>query len=114
MPKRPTEDKNAGRWGWCGRFYDIVIQRLSGLAGKKNECKADDEISERQMRKQPSFGLPSNPRARYDEDIVLRFNISSINEAEALAEAAAILFLDIWESSSEWVDIRLAKDVVCA
>ncbi|KAH0536817.1 hypothetical protein FGG08_006350 [Glutinoglossum americanum] len=107
--KRPVGDKDDEDRGWCRRFYDIVIQRL---AGKKRECKAKDEISGSQIRQQSNFGSLSNLRARYDEDIVLRFNISSIDEAEALAEATAVLFLDIWESNNEWVDIRLSKDVV--
>ena len=51
--------------------------------------------------------------ARYGGDVVLRFNISSADEAKALAEASNILFLDIWEFRDDWVDIRLAKDVVC-
>jgi hypothetical protein len=112
IPKRPVRDKNNGRWGWCGRFYDAVIQRLPRRVGKEDECSADSETSQSQTRKQSSFGPPSNTRARYDEDIVLRFNISSSDEAKALAEATAVLFLDIWESNDEWVDIRLAKDVV--
>lgn len=44
--------------------------------------------------------------------MVLRFDIGSIEEAEALAEAVHILFLDVWEFTTDWVDIRLSKDVV--
>ncbi|KAI9873782.1 MAG: putative metallocarboxypeptidase ecm14, partial [Watsoniomyces obsoletus] len=33
-------------------------------------------------------------------------------EIKALAEAADILYLDVWEVAEEWVDIRIAKDVV--
>ncbi|KAH0558533.1 putative metallocarboxypeptidase ecm14 [Trichoglossum hirsutum] len=61
---------------------------------------------------QSSVPPPSSRRARYDEDIVLRFNVTSADEAEALAEATAVLFLDIWGSNDGWVDIRLAKDMV--
>lgn len=43
---------------------------------------------------------------------MLRFNITSEEEAIALAEAVNVLFLDVWEYNSEWVDIRLSKDVV--
>lgn len=42
----------------------------------------------------------------------MRFNISSADEASALAEASDILFLDVWEFNENWVDIRIAKDVV--
>ena len=58
-------------------------------------------------------GVPSGKLlARYGEDIVMRFNISSADEASALAEASDILFLDVWEFNENWVDIRIAKDVV--
>lgn len=50
--------------------------------------------------------------ARYGEDVVLRFKIGSAEEAKALAEAADILFLDVWEFNEDWADIRVAKDVV--
>ncbi len=55
---------------------------------------------------------PSTLLARYGGDVVLRFNIGSAEEAGALAEAVNVLFLDVWEFNSEWVDIRLSKDVV--
>jgi hypothetical protein len=44
--------------------------------------------------------------------MVLRFNITTAEEASALAEASSILFLDVWEFSDDWVDIRIAKDNV--
>lgn len=44
--------------------------------------------------------------------MVLRFNITNEHEAAALAEASNALYLDVWEFSENWVDIRLAKDVV--
>lgn len=50
--------------------------------------------------------------ARYGEDVVLRFKISTADEAKALAEASDILFLDVWEFNEDWADIRVAKDVV--
>ncbi|KAL8896842.1 MAG: hypothetical protein Q9192_002880 [Flavoplaca navasiana] len=50
--------------------------------------------------------------ARYGGDVVLRFAINSPEEAAALSEAVHILFLDVWEFNADWVDIRLAKDVV--
>lgn len=65
----------------------------------------------------PKTPIPtSNPLPslleRYGGDLVLRFEIKSAVEASALAEAINVLFLDVWEFTSEWVDIRLSKDVV--
>ena len=51
-------------------------------------------------------------RERYDRDLVLRFNISTEEEASSLAEAVDTLFLDVWEFTPASADIRLAKDVV--
>lgn len=55
---------------------------------------------------------PASIRTRYGDDVVLRFTIQFQSDVEALTEASNILFLDIWGSTDEWVDIRLAKDVV--
>ncbi|KAL8775377.1 MAG: hypothetical protein Q9209_000385 [Squamulea sp. 1 TL-2023] len=55
---------------------------------------------------------PSTLLARYGGDVVLRFAINTREEAAALSEAIHVLFLDVWEFNADWVDIRLAKDVV--
>jgi extracellular matrix protein 14 len=52
--------------------------------------------------------------ARYGQDIVLRFNVSTAAEAIAIADASEDLYLDVWEFNEGWVDIRLAKEVVCS
>ncbi|KAL8405930.1 hypothetical protein RB596_004681 [Gaeumannomyces avenae] len=48
-----------------------------------------------------------NPR--YDKETVIRFNVSSHDEEGALADAADRLFLDVWASTRNNVDIRLHK-----
>ncbi|KAK0659505.1 putative metallocarboxypeptidase ECM14 [Lasiodiplodia hormozganensis] len=55
---------------------------------------------------------PGKLLARYGDDMVLRFNVSTEYEARKLADAANTLFLDVWEFNENWVDIRVAKDVV--
>lgn len=59
-----------------------------------------------------SSTAPTTLLARYGGDVVLRFNVTTPDEAAALADAVNVLFLDVWESNADWVDIRLAKDVV--
>lgn len=60
-----------------------------------------------------SKSLPGPKRtARYGGDVVLRFKTQTAEDASALAEAANVLFLDVWEFTKEWVDVRLAKEVV--
>lgn len=55
---------------------------------------------------------PSHTWAKYGGDLVLRFNVSTAVESKSLAEAADTLLLDVWESSQNWVDIRMDKDTV--
>jgi len=43
---------------------------------------------------------------------VLRFNISNSDEASQLSKVAGYMFLDVWESRDDWVDIRMAKDTL--
>lgn len=55
---------------------------------------------------------PSVVLSRYGGDVVLRFKIRTAEEAAALADAVDVLFLDVWEFTTEWADVRLSKDVV--
>lgn len=55
---------------------------------------------------------PPHAFAGYGGDIVLRFNISTPEEAAYMAEAIDNQLLDVWEFSHEWVDIRMAKEEV--
>ena len=55
---------------------------------------------------------PPSLLSRYGGDLVLRFEIRSAEEAQALSDAIDVLLLDVWEFTPEWVDIRLSKDVV--
>ncbi|KAK5137825.1 hypothetical protein LTR08_006593 [Meristemomyces frigidus] len=59
-----------------------------------------------------SAWAPPHTLARYGRDVVLRFNVSTPEEAQSLAEAADTLILDVWEFSHDWVDIRLSTDIV--
>lgn len=56
--------------------------------------------------------VPNTLLAQYDGDIVLRFNVSSAEEVESLREAVSTLILDVWDFSHDWVDIRLADNLV--
>lgn len=85
------------------RFRDWVIESIWGIP-KLSQCPFKDT---------PSPNLPSKTLARYGSDVVLRFHLQNKEEAEALAEASDILFLDVWASTPEFVDIRLAQDIVC-
>lgn len=68
--------------------------------------------SERQRGYNGRQHVPGNFLARYGRDVVLRFNVTNAEEASSLAEAADVLFLDVWDFTENWLDVRLAKDVV--
>lgn len=88
------------------KLRDTVIEAVWGRP--KHDRRPVDERSS-----DISSSAPPSLQARYGEDVVLRFTIKSPDDIEALREASNILFLDVWAFTDEWVDIRLAKDVVC-
>lgn len=58
--------------------------------------------------------IRENSWSQYRDDVVLRFNLSSAAESIALGEAANTLFLDVWQHTGSWVDVRIAKATVSA
>lgn len=88
------------------KLRDSIIEAIWGVPGRH-----DRPTTSRKLLTYNS-PAPSSLRARYGDDVVLRFSIRSASDVKALVEASAILFLDVWASTGEWVDIRLAKDVV--
>ena len=88
---------------------DTVIQRVFGVPSKATKSGPDRLTS---LSHQSSSQLPAKLLAKYGGDVVLRFNLSTPDEEHALAEAADTLFLDVWEFTNNWADIRLREDDV--
>jgi extracellular matrix protein 14 len=84
------------------RLRDAIIERIWDVP-KKSRAKQCMNIKSL---------APANYRARYGADVVLRFLFQTEEEVLALSEAVEILYLDVWEITDEWVDIRVAKDVM--
>ena len=78
------------------RFRDWVIESVWGIGHCPHK----------------HAGPPLNVRERYESDVVLRFQLRHPDDAEALAAASQVLVLDIWAITAEYVDIRLADDMV--
>lgn len=88
---------------WSTRLRDTVVGKLFG--------KADRHGRRREQHKYLS--QMSKIISQYDGDVVLRFNLSSPEEAKALAEASNILYLDVWSTTRTHADIRMAEALVC-
>ncbi|KAF1917360.1 hypothetical protein BDU57DRAFT_445087 [Ampelomyces quisqualis] len=74
------------------RLSDAIIRSIWGLPQSQHSVRGADP--------------------RYGDDVVVRFSIRTAEEAEALAAAVDVLFLDVWEFNDDWADLRIAKDVV--
>lgn len=86
---------------------DTVIEKAFGVS---SEAPA---ASDKHSSSAAAAPLPGTLLAKYGGDVVLRFNITTAEEEAALAEAADTLFLDVWEFTHNWADIRLREDDVC-
>lgn len=84
------------------RVRDAVIERIWGVPSKPKSKIYTAGQSQ----------APTNYRARYGDDVVLRFRFETQSEAQALSEAVDILYLDVWEFAADWIDLRLPKAVV--
>ncbi|KAL9131533.1 MAG: hypothetical protein Q9217_000547 [Psora testacea] len=90
---------------WFTRVIDSLIETIWPVPSTTTPHVVDAKTP--QLANPPTKLL-----ARHGGDLVLRFQIKSSEEAEALANAIRVLLLDVWEFTAEWVDIRLSKDVV--
>lgn len=103
IPQQVSHNLNSK--SWFSRARNSVIQTIWQIPSQSTLNKGNGQDSKR-------TSPPPTLLARYGGDLVLRFEIKSIEEAEALAEAVNVLFLDVWEFTPDWADIRLSKDVV--
>ncbi|KAF3896776.1 Metallocarboxypeptidase [Trichophyton interdigitale] len=89
------------------RLRDSLVESVWGLPQRSEGCE-----SRPRNRAKTVSRAPATLQARYGEDVVLRFTIKNQEEVKALVEASNILFLDVWGSRDDWVDIRLSRDVI--
>lgn len=91
---------------------DTAIEKIFGVKTKTETATPQENGQVTSSRRPLSAQLPATLLAKYGGDVVLRFNITTSEEEAALAEAADTLFLDVWEFTNNWADIRLAEDDV--
>ena len=102
--QQPLAPKPHNRSPWR-KISDTVISKLWNLDDStlsKSGCVTGVSWQE----------PPLATKSRHGEDLVLRFNISTVDEANKLAEVAHHMYLDVWDHTDSWVDIRLAKDTL--
>ncbi|KAF2751265.1 hypothetical protein M011DRAFT_394788 [Sporormia fimetaria CBS 119925] len=90
------------------KLSDGLVQRIWGALDHEKSLDIDEHVMGPRVHSASERKL----LAGYSESLVLRFNISTSEEAAALAEASETLFLDVWEFNEDWVDIQLAESVV--
>ena len=108
LPRRSCDDRLCfwrPKRSFFNTIRDSVIQKIWNVP-------EDLRLSSSRQAPHSKGSTPSNLRAQYGDDVVLRFNISSFDELKALADASETLYLDVWEATDFWVDLRLAKEVV--
>lgn len=89
--------KSASLFPLLTKFRDGAIEFVFGMHPSKEA---------------QSTPVPEALRAQYENELVIRFNVTTPGEEEALAKAADRLFLDVWAFTDEFVDIRIhANDV---
>jgi extracellular matrix protein 14 len=105
-PAQPSKDSIFPQWTW---LRNTLIEKLVGPPPKVGKVASNKQSS---IQRPASSQLPANLLAKYGRDVVLRFNLTTPAEEKALAEVADTLFLDIWEFTNNWADIRLREDDV--
>jgi len=68
--------------------------------------------SKSSLRTKTHWVDPAMVHARYQHDVVVRFNVTNPEEEDALSKAAQQMLLDVWSFTPEYVDIRIHKDDV--
>ncbi|KAF4633467.1 hypothetical protein G7Y89_g4645 [Cudoniella acicularis] len=106
---QPSERKLRSVFPQLTWLRDTAIEKVFGLPPKATRKGCDKPGS----KSRPSSSqLPATLLAKYGGDVVLRFNLTTPQEEDALSEAADTLFLDVWEFTNNWADIRLREDDV--
>lgn len=91
-------DGNPSVFPFLTKLRDGAVEFLFGRHPTKDCSKSTTSIN--------------SLRSKYGDEIVMRFNVTSIEEEQALADASRSLFLDVWAVTRDYVDIRMPTNQV--
>ena len=104
LPPAPLSYVHVHTYRPWKRIRDSVIELIWG---PPPSC-----VGTRNTQRVETVSLPKSLLTRYGGDIVFRFRFKNLDEQRALEEASITLYLDVWEATDEWVDIRIStKDL---
>ena len=83
------------------RLWSSVLRELRRIFVISNPDENHDYVSGL------SHARPSTQYSSYADQVVVRFNVTTAEETNSLAEACITLFLDVWNISYDYVDIKL-------
>ncbi|OAA66198.1 zinc carboxypeptidase [Cordyceps fumosorosea ARSEF 2679] len=93
-----TIDGGAPLFPFLTKLRDSAVELLFGRHPTKDAARSTTSID--------------SLRNKYANEIVMRFNVTNMEEEKALAEASNRLFLDVWGVSRDYVDIRMPTNQV--
>lgn len=106
--QRPLQSQTATHTSRWRTLSDRLIGTWFGVEKSAKGASGNGHA----LLDKPNGHPPAHVLARYKGDMVLRFNITAVDEAQGLRDAADTLLLDVWDITHDWVDIRLSKDIV--
>lgn len=107
-PYAPAWDLRSQWRSLSGRIIETIWgpKPCHDIVGQGKPKKKDSKKTQEEHR------LPTQTVAQYGGDVVLRFNLSAAEEVTSFADAADTLLLDVWEFTEDWVDVRIAMELV--
>lgn len=98
---------------WTSRVRNKVVERIFGTPPGDKRHGQQHHFHIASSGQSGETKLKTSQFSIFANDVVLRFNISTVEEARALAEASEVMFMDVWSTTREHADIRMDRNTVC-
>ncbi|KJZ75666.1 Putative metallocarboxypeptidase ecm14 [Hirsutella minnesotensis 3608] len=97
---------------WCCANRDVDSVPLFPLLTRLRDSAVELVFGSHPSKADARVSAFDGSSAKYANELVLRFNVTTPDEETALAEAATRLFLDVWAFGNDFVDVRLRSDEI--